>query len=81
MQFKEAQRLLQAEMRSGSSVAKALTVLFAEAEIQAYRTTSRTTDPMALATATGRAQGIHQVLTLISPKQDATTEGRGPTSP
>ena len=68
----EAQALLQAEMRSGSSVAQALAVLLPHAELECYRNTSKSSDPYLTAVFTGRGQGIHHFATLISPVRTST---------
>lgn len=75
MDFTQAQSLLRAEIASDTPVGKALQVLLAGAEVDAYRLSSKILDQAHLQRLTGRAEGIHHVSTLIAPVKTAAQRG------
>jgi hypothetical protein len=65
-----AEALLRAELASDSIVGKALVLFLQDAEVANYRQTSRVSDPYAMARTVGRGEGIHSILTRITPTKD-----------
>jgi hypothetical protein len=65
-----AEALLRAELASDSIVGKALVLFLQDAEVANYRQTSRVSDPYAMARTVGRGEGIHSILTRITPVKD-----------
>jgi hypothetical protein len=65
-----AEALLRAELASDSAVGKALVLFLQDAEVANYRQTSRVSDPYAMARTVGRGEGIHSILTRITPVKD-----------
>lgn len=61
----QAEELIRREVASGSVVAQAFLVLLADAELQQYRSTARSTDPITTATLCGRAQGVQHIINRI----------------
>jgi len=72
-----AEALLRNEIASGSLAGKAILVLLQDAEVQSYRQTERITDPCTLARLCGRGEGLHAMMTRITPVQNPAHPGRG----
>lgn len=77
----QARALLRQEVASDSAVGKALLVLLADAEMQQYRQTARSTDPIVTATICGRAQGVQHILNQIVPTAQPAPGNSGPLAP
>lgn len=71
---KQAEALLRQEVASDSAVGKALLALLEDAELQQYRHTARSTDPITTATICGRAQGVQHILNRIAPTAQPAPE-------
>lgn len=76
----QAELILRQEVASGSQTGKALSLLLSHLELEAYRLSSKTSDPYHVARICGRGEGIHHVLTKVTPVQEAAQQGL-PSSP
>lgn len=72
-----AEALLRAEIAADSAVGKALVLFLQDAEVANYRQTSRVSDPYAMARTVGRGEGIHSILTRITPTKDLANLNQG----
>lgn len=72
----QAEQLLRQEVASGSAVGKALLVFLEGLELEAYRQSSRTADPVSLGIICGRGQGLHSALNRIAPTAAAAPTDR-----
>lgn len=71
----QAELILRQEVASGSATGKALVALLNHLELEAYRLSAKTSDPYHVARICGRGEGIHHILTKITPVQDAAPQG------
>ena len=71
----QAELILRQEVASGSQTGKALLVLLEHLELEAYRVSAKTSDPYHTVRICGRGEGIHHVLTKVTPAQEAAPQG------
>lgn len=71
----QAEQILRQEVASGSPTGKALLALLGHLELEAYRLSAKTSDPYHVARICGRGEGIHHILTKVTPVQDVAPQG------